>query len=120
LALDPSEEIDSLKVNFPVRRKNEQTGEIETDLTEIDFDSMRFTCALDVAEMAADLSLEEFAESIGLSYDRCFQVIDEAKKRFHEVAVEMGAAEGIAVRPTIRKKQPAAEANDNSQENPDE
>lgn len=105
LALDVNEETGAIKNNFPVQRMNEETGKIETDFTDVDFDAMKFTCSLDVAAMGKELSLEEFAETMRLSYDRAFQVIDEAKKRARKIAVEIGAAEGLAVRPTVRKQE---------------
>lgn len=120
LALDASEERDSLKVNFPVRRKNEVTGEEEVDFSEVDLAAMKFTCALDVAALRPLPSLEEFAEIVGLSYDRGFQVISEALQRAHEVAVEIGAAEGL---PVMRKQPQTPETgdakNDNAKEDPE-
>lgn len=118
LALDVNEETGSIKNNFPVHRPNPVTGEDDIDFYDVDFDAMKFTCALDVAELAQELSLKELADTMGLSYDRAFQTIDEAKKRAHEVAVEIGAAEGLPVR---RKQEPPPKEdaeNDNAEEEP--
>lgn len=124
LALDVNEETGALKNNFPVRRKNEVTGEIEIDLDEVDFDAMKFTCALDVADQVEDtgkqLSLDEFKDALGLSYDRAFQVVSEALKRAHQEAVKMGSAEGIAARPSLRKQEPSFETDDTQDDTSDE
>lgn len=83
---------------------NEESGAIKHNFPGIEVEDMPHTCALDVADLSKEMSLGELAKAMGLSYDRCHQVVVAAKARAHEIAVEMGAAEGIAVRPTVRRQ----------------
>ena len=77
LALDVNEESGALKYNHP----------------DMEVEDMPHTCALDVVDRARPLSLGELAEAMGLSYDRAFQVVDEALDAAHAAAVEEGVGE---------------------------
>lgn len=92
LALDVSR-TGSIKVNFPAV------------LADMDFALMPATCALDVADRHEDgAPLPVVQAAISLSYDRTFQVIDEAKEHAREVAIEIGEDEGPWVWDRRRRK----------------
>jgi hypothetical protein len=70
---------------------NPRNGAIKHNFPELEVWEMAATCALDIAERTAGkgVSLGGLARAMGLSYDRAFQVTDEAKRRAAEVVREM-------------------------------
>jgi hypothetical protein len=67
---------------------NPRTGAIKMNFPHLQVWEMEETCALDVAAKAGKrgLPIEQLANAINLSYDRAFQVVDEAKKKVRAAA----------------------------------
>jgi hypothetical protein len=74
---------------------NESNGAIKVNHPTLAVWEMAETCALDVAErvQGKGVSLGVLAKAMGLSYDRAFQVVDEAKKRAKEIVHEMSTGD---------------------------
>jgi len=79
LYLDVNPENGAIKINFPL----------------LEVWELSETCALDVADAHPDgAPLPVVAASMGLSYDRTFQVVDEAKDHAKDVAIARGDDDG--------------------------
>jgi hypothetical protein len=71
---------------------NPRNGAIKLNFPHLQPWELRWSCALDVADQAGEkgLPLAELAQAMGISYDRAFQVVDEALDKARKAATEMG------------------------------
>lgn len=76
---------------------NPTSGAIKVNFPRLDVWEMDETCALDVADKhAGGAPLPVVAAAMGLSYDRTFQVVDEAKQHARAEANAIGDDDGVA------------------------
>lgn len=78
-------------------------GSIKINFPRLEVWDLPESCALDIADRNG-ASLPVVAAAMGLSYDRTFQVVDEAKKHATEIALDLSGDDGPWGREARKKK----------------